>query len=145
MLCVYYTHNTLLQSSLFSSSLTVGARVIKAEDVHVKVGQDAVITCVADGLPKPKVIWTVALGDSSPSINSQTRSDITPVAPVIKQFSIKGITNAHQKKYTCLARNTIIKDGVKTKIIDTATIKVEVLGQLLVVLFKQMLLFLHCR
>lgn len=84
----------------------------------------------------------MALGDSSPSINSQTRSDIAPVAPVIKQFSIKGITNTHQKKYTCLARNTIIKDGVKTKIIDTATIKVEVLGQLLVVLFKQMLSFL---
>ena len=115
--------------------LLVGATIIQAKDVQVKVGQDATITCIADGLPKPKVIWTVALGDSS-SISSPTRSDIEPVAPVTKQFSIKDIVNSHEKKYTCLARNTIIKDGVKTRVIDTATIRLEVKGQSLMALLK---------
>jgi len=123
--CIYI--NRLYNAVLFFS-LLVGARIIQAQNVQVKVGRDATITCIADGLPKPKVIWTVALGDSSPSMNSQTNLNIQPIAPVSKQFSIKQTTNAHEKKYTCLARNTIIKDGVKTRIIDTATIKLEVLG-----------------
>ena len=107
----------------------VGARIIKAEDVTVKSGEKAELSCTVDGLPQPKVIWTVALQDSNPKQDSRDQQ-LEAVAPFIKKVYIDNTSREHQRKYACLAKNTIIKDGVKTTVIDTATMTLTVQGQL---------------
>ena len=109
----------------------VGARIIKADDVTVKAGENAVLSCTVDGLPQPKVIWTIALADNKPSLGLQIDTDYKPVAPLVKNAYINGTTaEEHQRRYTCVARNSIIRDGIKTTVIDTATVKLTVQGQL---------------
>ena len=116
--------------SLFLFCL-VGARIIKAENVTVKAGEKAELSCTVDGLPQPKVIWTVALQDSNPKQGSRDNNgQVQAVAPFIKKVYIDNASREHQRKYACLAKNTIIKDGVKTTVIDTATMMLTVQGQL---------------
>ena len=104
---------------------------MKAEDVTVKAGEKAELSCTVDGLPQPKVIWTVALQDSNPKQGSRDNDDhVEAVAPFVKKVYIKNAAREHQRKYTCLAKNTIIRDGVKTTVIDTATMTLTVGGQL---------------
>lgn len=107
----------------------VGARIIKAEDVTVKSGDKAELSCTVDGLPQPKVIWTVALQDSNPKQDPRNQQ-VEAVAPLIKKVYIDNASKEHQRKYACLAKNTIIKNGVKTTVIDTATMTLTVQGQL---------------
>ena len=107
------------------------ARIIKADDVTVKAGENAVLSCTVDGLPQPKVIWTIALADNKPSLGLQIDSDYEPVAPFIKSAYINETTvEEHQRRYTCVAKNSILRDGIKTTVIDTATIQLTVQGQL---------------
>lgn len=110
-----------------------GAKIIKADDVTVKAGEDAELSCTVDGLPRPKVIWTIALADNKPLLGSQDNKEnnnYKPVAPFIQKVYIKNAEiDVHQRRYTCVVRNTIIKNGVKTTVIDTATVKLTVQGQ----------------
>lgn len=92
----------------------------------MKAGDKAELSCTVDGLPQPKVIWTVALGDSNPSLDRDNGNDVKPVAPIVKKVYFKNTAKAHQRRYTCLAKNTIIKDGKKTTVIDTATMMLTV-------------------
>lgn len=95
----------------------------------MKTGEKAELSCIVDGLPEPKVIWTVALVDSNPSLGSRNNdSHVEAVAPVVKSVYIDDASREHQRRYTCLAKNTIIKDGVKTTVIDTATMMLTVQG-----------------
>lgn len=110
-------------SKLFYFGEQVGARIIKADDVTVKAGEEAELSCTVDGLPQPKVLWTIALGDSNPSQGSRNNDDYKAVAPFVKKLYVN---NMDQKRYTCIVTNTIIKDGVKTTVIDTATMTVTV-------------------
>jgi len=97
----------------------------------VKAGETAELSCTVDGLPQPKVIWTVALADSNPLVGPRDNSDnIKAVAPFVKKAYITNAAREHHRRYTCVAKNTIIKDGVKTTIIDTATMMVTVDGEL---------------
>ena len=108
----------------------VDAKIIKADDVTVKAGENAVLSCTVDGLPQPKVIWTIALADNKPSLGSRIDSEYEPVAPFVKTAYINGTTaEEHQRRYTCVVKNTVIRDGLKTTVIDTATVKLTVQGQ----------------
>ena len=108
----------------------VGARIVSVKDVTVKAGEKAELSCTVDGLPQPKVIWTVALQDSNPRQGSYgSNQQLEAVAPFVKKVYIDNASSEHQRKYTCLAKNTIIKDGVKTTVIDTATMRLTVQGQ----------------
>ena len=98
----------------------------------MKTGDKAELSCIVDGLPEPKVLWTVALQDSNPSLGSRNNvnNNSTQVAPIVKKVYISDVAKEHERRYTCLAKNTIIKDGAKTTVIDTATVMLRIQGGL---------------
>lgn len=124
MILVRFNYTTIL----FVQPYLVGARIIKAENVRVKAGEKAELSCTVDGMPKPKVIWTVALKDTNPSLGLRGNNNkVKAVSPVTKKVYV---TARNQRRYTCIAKNTIVKNGLKTTVIQSATILLTIESEL---------------